>query len=238
MATWSIVVPKCLFIWCRKKLSCGEDAQTSPLPRFNWPLVLHFSLTSWLWHWQHFVKNNTDKNVNILLNLYQWRMAIKLTSKHFNSQILFFFYLHISILQHAQARNKATPVKADQCGRAIVPRHSAKNNHVSCVSSLSLCSHLLKQSEGTTQSAQTSAIMAAQEPLYATSQLRSALFSLVIAGITQAISFIFANSGEDRPRITPGTKQPPAAEERLPKSINNVTCLAQRKQRTCHRWIK
>lgn len=51
-------------------------------------------------------------------------MAIKLTSKHFNSQILFFFYLHISILQHAQARNKATPVKADQCGRAIVPRES------------------------------------------------------------------------------------------------------------------
>lgn len=104
------------------------------------------------------------------------------------------------------------------CRIGIVSWHGAENNHVLCVSSLSLCSHLLKQSAGTPPSAQTSAITAAQEPLYATSQLRSALFSLIIARITQTISFIFTDGGEDRPRITRGRSSRQQLTEDFPKA--------------------
>lgn len=147
-------------------------------------------------------------------------IVMKRTSKHFNLQnsLLFHHLLRVSILQSTPVRTKLLLWKLTSVGERSCPGMTQKNNHVSCVSSLSLRSHLLKQSVRTPQSAQTSAIIAAQKPLYATSQLGSALFSLVIGRITQAISFIFTNSGGDRPRITRGQNSRQQLTEDFPKA--------------------
>lgn len=139
MITWSIVDHKCLLIWCRKKLSCGDDPVTFAFAQLVLAL-LHFLFDIMAMALTKFCKDQCIKN--ILLN-----RSVKNGDK---TNILIHKFSSFSTCTHPSAtsgRNKATFLKADRRGRAIMPRHDAKNNHISCVSSLSLCSHLSRAKE-------------------------------------------------------------------------------------------
>lgn len=126
----------------------------------------------------------------------------------------------------------------DQCGSAIVSRPDAKKQS-RLVRKQPFAALALAQAEP--KSTTISPNLCNYRGSEATLRNFTARLGFVLAGSRQDYAgrcFHLRQQRRGSSENNPRTKQPPAADGRLPKSINNATCLAQRERRTCHRWIK